>query len=184
MLMESRHTVVWCGHSCSQIVPHILSGAGFCVLGFRWVIGRILHNLWINNVPVLKAEVVEHCTACNNIWHKDRAHFQGLEEDGAPACLQHPKGSRNNVMCTSMLGVEASLYRILYRLSVWCDEADGRTQTGIPTISKEAFSCRWIQAASVKGAVLQHSGIMHRPGIPDKDVDELPLVVGDGLQLD
>ncbi|KAI2644314.1 3-hydroxyisobutyryl-CoA hydrolase-like protein 3, mitochondrial [Labeo rohita] len=144
MLMKSRHTVVWCRHSCSQIVPHILSCAGFCVLGFRWVIGRILHNLCINNVPVLKTEVVEHCTASNNFWHKCRAHFQGLEEDGPPACLQHPEGSFNNVACMSMLGVEASLYRILYRLSVRGDEADGRTQTGIPTISEDAFSCRWI----------------------------------------
>ncbi|KAL1268644.1 hypothetical protein QQF64_034007 [Cirrhinus molitorella] len=25
MLMKSRHTVAWCRHSCSQIVPHILS---------------------------------------------------------------------------------------------------------------------------------------------------------------
>lgn len=81
MLMKSTHTVVWCGHSFSQIDPHILSCAGFCVLRFRWVIVRIFHNLWINNVPILKTEVVEHRAARNNVWHKGRADFQGLEED-------------------------------------------------------------------------------------------------------
>lgn len=143
MLTKSRHTIVWCGHSCSQIVPHILSCTGFCVLGFRGVIGRILH-ICFNNVPVLETEVVEHCTASNNFWHKCRAHFQGLEKGGPPACLQHPEGSFNYVACSSMLGIEASLYRILYRLSVRGDEADGRAQTGIPTISEDAFPCRWI----------------------------------------
>lgn len=145
---------------------------------------RILHNLWINNVPVLKPEVMEHRTARNNIRHKGRADFQGLEEDEAPVCLQHPEGSLHNVACTSMLGVEASLYRILYKLSIWCDEADGRAQTRIPNISKDAFSCRWIQAASVNGAVLQHPSIVHRPGVTNKDLEELSLVVSDGLQLD
>ncbi|KAG1937259.1 hypothetical protein F2P79_018178 [Pimephales promelas] len=46
----------------------------------------------------------------------------------------------------------------------------------IPTISKDALSCRWKQAASAHRAVLQHPGIVHRPKIPNKNVEELPLV--------
>ncbi len=36
MLLKTSHTVVWCGHTCGQIVPHILSCAGFVFRDSGW----------------------------------------------------------------------------------------------------------------------------------------------------
>ncbi len=39
----------------------------------------ILPNLWLNDVPILKSNIVEHSAACNYLRHEGRAHFHGLK---------------------------------------------------------------------------------------------------------
>jgi len=87
---------------------------------------------------------VKHSAARNNLRHEGRAHLQGLEEDTAPVCLQHPKSALHDVAGTGVLAVETSLHRVLllYRLSVRGDEADGCTQAMIASIPEDALACR------------------------------------------
>ena len=85
MLVKRRHTVLWCRHSCSQIVPHILT------IPYLY----ICRQFELNDVTVSNAEILQHRTSCHNLWGEGRAHLQGFEEDGAPACLHHAKCSFN-----------------------------------------------------------------------------------------
>ncbi|XDV31183.1 hypothetical protein PO909_002504, partial [Leuciscus waleckii] len=91
MLMESRHRDVWSRHRSSQIVPHIISHSCCKVAGLRGAVIMVILILWLNNISIDQSEIVKHSAARNNLRHEGRAHLQGLEEDTAPACLQHPK---------------------------------------------------------------------------------------------
>ncbi|XP_026077856.1 uncharacterized protein LOC113055670 isoform X2 [Carassius auratus] len=98
--------------------------ADFCVLGFQCIIVMILHNFWISNVLIQKTEVVEHCTACINICTKAELTSRALKKKMEHSWSSSSDGSLNNVLCTSIIGIESKLCRILFRLSVFCDEAD------------------------------------------------------------
>ena len=52
--------------------------------------------IWLQQVTVGEADVVEHSAADNDLWHKPHIHLQGLQEDGAPSRLQYPKGPLHN----------------------------------------------------------------------------------------
>ncbi|XP_026083767.1 uncharacterized protein LOC113059453 isoform X2 [Carassius auratus] len=118
--------------------------ADFCVLGFQCIIVMILHNFWISNVLIQKTEVVEHCTACNNICTKAELTSRALKKKMEHSWSSSSEGSLNNVLCTSIIGVESKLCRIVFRLSVCCDEADEHSHKDTHTISQDVFSCRWI----------------------------------------
>ncbi len=79
------------------------------VAGFRRGIIIILPNLWLNDVPILKSDIVEHSAACNYLRHEGRAHFHGLKENRSPACFHHPESSLDDVPGTGVLAVKASL---------------------------------------------------------------------------
>ncbi|RXN38666.1 piggyBac transposable element-derived 3-like protein [Labeo rohita] len=81
VLMESRNTNVWSGHSSRQIVPHMFSPSWFKVVGFMGaVIMVFLH--WLNDIPIEESQIVKHRAACNHLRHKDRAQLQGLKVVG------------------------------------------------------------------------------------------------------
>ncbi len=73
MLLKTRHTVVWCGHTCGQIVPHILSCAGFVFRDSGW------SSSWSSQLLDQQCSCSEDRRVCGaphgNIWHKGKAQF-------------------------------------------------------------------------------------------------------------
>lgn len=92
--------------------------------------------------PFLRAILWSTAQHAITLGHEGRACFYCLKENRAPACFHHPESSLDDVPGTGLLAVIASLYRVLYRLPVWGDEADGFTQARIATIPKDALACR------------------------------------------
>ncbi len=174
MLMESKHTNVWSGHSSSQIVPHMFSPSWFTVVGFRVaVIMVFLH--WLNDIPIDKGEIVKHSTARDHLRHEDRAHLQGLEEKGAPACFHHAKGLLLKQACTGLC--TGFLYGVMRQM--------GALRQGYPPSQRMHILAGGYRLPAYTGLLYsQHPGIVHRPWTSHKDVKEFPLVISDGLELD
>ncbi|XP_076842255.1 uncharacterized protein LOC143486740 isoform X3 [Brachyhypopomus gauderio] len=105
-----------------------------------WVSVISLWNIWVYDVAVSNAEVVEHSAACHNLGCEDRAHLKGFKENGSPAGLQHSKCSFNYVPGPRESAVETSLYRVLHRLSIRGQELDWCADARITPITKDAPS--------------------------------------------
>ncbi|KAL7827570.1 hypothetical protein SRHO_G00332880 [Serrasalmus rhombeus] len=58
----------------------------------------ILFLLRLNKVSCSHADVVQGDTGHNHLWHKLRVYFKGMQEDGPPPGLQHPKGFLKGAM--------------------------------------------------------------------------------------
>ena len=66
----------------------------------------------------------------------------------------------------------------------WGHEANGLSQAGIPSVTNEASSWRWVQLVHIEGAVTEHPDIIHTAREAYVDIQKAILVVSDGLKLD
>ncbi|XP_076839122.1 uncharacterized protein LOC143484326 isoform X2 [Brachyhypopomus gauderio] len=137
------------------------------VRGFElwWVSVISLLNIWVHDVAVSNAEVVEHSAACHNLRCKDRAHLKGFKENGSPAGLQHSKCSFNDVPGPRESAVKTSLYRVLHRLSIRGQELDWCADARITPITKDAPSSRSLAAAQNKKASCSGSTVHWQMGV-------------------
>ncbi|XP_061583982.1 uncharacterized protein LOC133448959 isoform X3 [Cololabis saira] len=137
----------------------------------------------ISIVSIVQADIVQDGTAGNNLCREGWTDLKGLKKDSPPTAFHHAKCPFYDAPCPGVPVVEPSLYRVLHRLSVGCDQADGGSQAGVTSISQYALPLWWIQLPDIYGAVFKHPSIMDRPWETHKYVQEAPLMVADGLQL-
>lgn len=117
--------------------------ADFCVLGFQCIIVMIFHNFWISNVLIQKTEVVEHCTACNNICTKAELTSRALKKKMEHSWSSSSEGSLNKFCARASLVLNQSCAGLCSG-SLSAVMRQMNTHTRIPTISQDVFSCRWI----------------------------------------
>ncbi|XP_061597529.1 uncharacterized protein si:ch73-193c12.2 isoform X1 [Cololabis saira] len=147
------------------------------------VLIRGLHVLLLHHVSIIQADVVQDGTAGNNLCREGWTNLKGLKKDTPPTAFHHTKGPFYDAPCPGVPLVEPSLYRVLHRLSVRCNQADGGSQAGVTSISQYALPLWWIELPDIYRAVFKHPSIMDRPWETHKDIQEAPLMVADGLQL-
>ena len=68
--------------------------------GAGWSATALPTCIWLQQVTVGEADVVEHSAAHNDLWHKPHIHLQSLQENGPPSHLKDPEGPFHDASLT------------------------------------------------------------------------------------
>ena len=93
MILQSWRIDIWCrncsSHATAESLPTLQLWVKLCTSSI-WL-RLFLH--WLNNVTIPEAQVVQDCTAGDDLDGKSWVHFMGLKKNRSPPGLHDAKGS-------------------------------------------------------------------------------------------
>ena len=180
----------FCCHSSPRLST--TDGSWRCCPSWPWffpccclilVLGHSIHILWLQQVAVAEAYIMEDGAAGDDLWDKEDVHLQGLQKDGPPPGLQNTKTPLNDHPGLRQPAVECHLHLVAEGLSVRCHEGNGLGETGVATIPYDSVSEWRVLPLIIERAVPKHACIMHRACKPHTDVYVFCRMVTNGLKL-
>lgn len=100
---------------------------------------------WFDNVSMMKAEIMEHCTTGYDLYSKGGFNLQCFKKYSSPPCLHYAECSFYHSPSPGVVPVVSGLNRTPHWLSEWSKESDGPWQARISPITNDGKAVRWIQ---------------------------------------